>query len=63
MAFIFSYSAFAGLQPLHRHYTKQTDQLRLLYVNDMLTTEDDFRENLFWLDNFQDTKLGNYSDF
>lgn len=29
----------------------------------MFTTEDDFRENLFWLDNFQDIKLGNYSDF
>ncbi|MGS0497609.1 KTSC domain-containing protein [Pseudoalteromonas sp. S1727] len=59
-ALILTNYASASYQPLDRYCTKQIDQLRLFYINGMFTTEDDFRENLFWLDNFQDTKLGNY---
>lgn len=59
-ALILTNYASASYQPLDRYCTKQIDQLRLFYINGMFTTEDDFRENLFWLDNFQDIKLGNY---
>ena len=47
-ALILTNYASASYQPLDRYCTKQIDQLRLFYINGMFTTEDDFRENLFW---------------
>ncbi|MFY8328714.1 KTSC domain-containing protein [Pseudoalteromonas sp. ZZD1] len=52
--------AQAEFNSLDRYCSKQIDQLRLFYVNGMFTSSDDFRKNLAWLDNFQDTKLGKY---
>lgn len=55
-----SHYSYADYAPQDRYCSKQIDQLRLFYINGMFTTLDTFRDNLFWLDNFQDTQLSSF---
>lgn len=46
MALIFSYSAFANLQTLDRHCSKQVDYVRFFHVNGMLTSYVEYKSKL-----------------